>query len=207
MISLIKRDFIFSRIAFIVCYIAMVFTSFLMNLSMYVFSFEFKIRFESLLLLFGTLCGVLTERKYQKVSDLLVAVGYSRKIQILERYVLAIGSYIIAIISEIIIEVCLIFLGNIQFSCNIFGIISSTVFIMLVINFFMVILYSNQWVQNIAIYVLIFGNMLLHICGINLNFLTLSRGIGVYFIIPTIIITIGTFKFCVFLDGKEYNKK
>ncbi len=48
------------------------------------------------------------------------------------------------------------------------------------------------------------GSVILEFLGINFKFLTISKYAGLYFMIPTIIITIGTFKLCVFLDAKKY---
>lgn len=203
MINFLKRDFIFSRLAFILCYILMVFMSFLIGLSGELVGFVFKMTYGSCLLIIGVFSGAFLERKQKNVSDLLVAIGYSGKYQVLERYVLAFFTCIIAMITEIIIEICLMLFCDMKISFDFLGFINSIVLLVLFINLFIFVLYSNQIVKNIFFYIIIFGNLLLQIFGVNLDFLTVSKYVGIYLIIPIIIITIGTFKLCVFLHTKE----
>lgn len=206
MISLLKKDFIFSRLVFILSYIMMICMSFFMNLYTEIINFEFKIVVASIIVILGLIYGPLVEKELIRTnaSELLVAIGYSRKYQVLERYVLALIGCIIAIITEIIIELCSIIFWDMQFSFNFFGVINAIVFLVLFTNLLIFIIYSNQIVKNIFFFSFVLGNVFLKFLGINFKFLTVSKYAGLYFMIPTIIITIVTFKLCVFLDAKEY---
>lgn len=206
MINLLKKDFIFSRLVFILSYIMMICMSFFMNLYTEIINFEFKIVIASIIVILGLIYGPLVEKELIRTnaSELLVAIGYSRKHQVLERYVLALIGCIIAIITEIIIGLCLIIFWDMQFSFNFFGFINAIVFLILFINLSIFIIYSNRIVKNAFFFSFVMGSVILEFLGINFKFLTISKYVGLYFMIPTIIITIGTFKLCVFLDAKKY---
>ncbi len=150
MISLLKKDFIFSRFVFILSYIMMICMSFFMNLYTEIIYFEFKIVIASISVIWGIIYGPLVEKEWIRTnaSELLVAIGYSRKHQVLERYVLALIGCIIAIITEIIIELCLIIFWDMQFSFIFFGFINAIVFLILFINLSIFIIYSNRIVKN-----------------------------------------------------------
>lgn len=206
MISLLKKDFIFSRLVFILSYIMMICMSFFMNLYTEIIYFEFKIVIASIIVIWGIIYGPLVEKEWIRTnaSELLVAIGYSRKHQVLERYVLALIGCIIAIITEVIIGLYLIIFWDMQFSFNFFGVINAIVFLILFINLSIFIIYSNRIVKNAFFFSFVMGSVILEFLGINFKFLTISKYVGLYFMIPTIIITIGTFKLCVFLDEKKY---
>lgn len=208
MLHLIKRDLIFIKIIFPIVFLVVELLSILLNMVGLSIYFEIKIIGIGLILLLGSwVCVIEQESKYKKVPELLVTVGYSKELQVMERYVLAIGIFILEMINECIIEIFLTIVYKKTFYFTLMGTMNAIIFMMLVINFCMILSYSTDRVGAVVLCILFIQHFFLKLFEIKLDFLMDLKGVGIFLIIPIIIITIISFKFCVYLYEKKMNKE